>query len=284
MVNLVTVVGENTHMLPHMLKHYEDMVDRIYVCVYRQGKDDGILEEIEELGITPYKVYTEEKYNWNKVTEIYNTVTATKPNDWWIVADDDELQVYPLPLDQLTRHGDEHGLTYFRGGFLDRIGPNGTFPKVTRDTNIHEAFPLAGFFRYPMSGACPNKITLKKGRQKITSGQHYAQFDDGTNSWGPASYEFIHQSGTGIHIPLVQVHHFKWDSTCIERIKKVAEVKKEYSYSDEYQIMYDAIKDSNWKIDIKKNEYLVEELKELSYIDYNDYPHWEQLISKIIKV
>ena len=27
MPNLVTVVGKNTHMLPHMLKHYEDRED-----------------------------------------------------------------------------------------------------------------------------------------------------------------------------------------------------------------------------------------------------------------
>ena len=51
MPNLVTVVGENTHILPHMLKHYEDIIDKAYVAVYRQSDNDGILEEIEELGI-----------------------------------------------------------------------------------------------------------------------------------------------------------------------------------------------------------------------------------------
>ena len=48
MPNLVTVVGENTHILPHMLKHYENIIDKAYVCVYQQGNDDGILQEIEE--------------------------------------------------------------------------------------------------------------------------------------------------------------------------------------------------------------------------------------------
>jgi hypothetical protein len=37
-----------------MLKHYENMVDKIYVVVYRQDTNDGILEEIEELGIEPF--------------------------------------------------------------------------------------------------------------------------------------------------------------------------------------------------------------------------------------
>ena len=49
MPNLVTVVGRNTHILPHMLKHYEDKVDKSYVVVYRQSDDDKILEEIDTL-------------------------------------------------------------------------------------------------------------------------------------------------------------------------------------------------------------------------------------------
>ena len=66
MLNLVTVVGENTHILPHMLKHYENIVDKVYVAVYRQSDNDTILKEIEDLGIEPYMVFTENKYNWRR--------------------------------------------------------------------------------------------------------------------------------------------------------------------------------------------------------------------------
>ena len=48
----------------------------------------------------------------------------------------------------------------------------------------------------------------------------------------------------------------------LDRIKKVADNQKEYSYSDEYNVMYEGIKDSDWKIDIKNKEFLVEELRE----------------------
>ena len=279
MINLVTVVGENTHILPHMLKHYEDSIDKAYVAVYRQSEDDGILEEIEELGIEPFMVFTEPKYNWNRVTEIYNTIKQTKPNDWWIVSDDDELQVYPEPIEDIVENCERYGYDFVTGGFLDRIGVDGTFPEVTRETNIHKAFPLAGFFRYPMSGACPNKVTLMKGFQDISPGQHYAAFKDGTNSWGTG-----HPRRMPINEVFTQVHHFKWDSTCIERINKVADNKKDYSYSNEYRIMYNAIKKSDWKIDINNLKYLVEELKEFSYIEYMDYPHWDTLKDKIVTI
>ena len=161
---------------------------------------------------------------------------------------------------------------------MDRIGIDGTFPKVTRDTDIHKAFPLAGFFRYPMSGACPNKVTLMKGSVEISSGQHYVQFADGT-SWGSK-----HPLRMPVEECFTQVHHFKWDSTCIDRIKRVADVKKDYAYSDEYRVMYEAIKKSDWKIDVENLKYLVEELKEFSYIDYNDYIHWNTLRDKIVTI
>ena len=279
MINLVTVVGENTHILPHMLKHYEDVIDKAYVAVYRQSNDDGILEEIEELGIEPFMVFTEPKYNWERVTEIYNTIKQTKPNDWWIVSDDDELQVYPEPIEDIVKNCERYGYDFVTGGFLDRIGIDGTFPEVTRDTNLHKAFPLAGFFRHPMSKACPNKVTLMKGFQDISSGQHYASFKDGTNSWGKG-----HPRRMPINEVFTQVHHFKWDSTCVERIKKVADNKKDYSYSEEYRVMYEALKKNNFKIDTTNLKFLVEELKEFSYNKYMDYPHWDTLKNKIVTI
>ena len=279
MPNLVTVVGENTHILPHMLKHYEDKVDKVYVVVYRQSERDDILEKVEDLGITPYRVVTEPKYNWNRVTELYNETKRTKPNDWWIVSDDDELQVYPEPIEDIIENCERNGYDFVTGGFLDRIGTNGTFPIVDRDTNLHKAFPLAGFFRYPMSGACPNKVTLMKGYQDITPGQHYAQFKDGTNSWGKS-----HPKRMPIEECFTQVHHFKWDSTCISRIKKVANTNMMYAYSKEYEIMYNAIKATEDKIDIKNPEYLVEKLKESSYIDYMYYSNWNTLTNLIVTI
>ena len=279
MPNLVTVVGHNTTILPHMLKHYEDKVEKMYVVVYRQHENDGILEEIEELGIKPYKIVTEPKFNWNKVTDLYNEVKLTKPNDWWIVSDDDELQVYPESIEDITKHCDKHGYSFVTGGFLDRLGIDGTFPVISRETDILKAFPLGGFFRYPLSGACPNKVTLMKGHQKVTSGQHYALFDDNTNSWGKS-----HPKRMPIQECFTQVHHFKWDSTCIDRIKEVADNKKEYSYSKEYKKMYDSLKAFDFKVNIKNSVFKVVKLKESSYIKYTDYKHWNSLTKLIIKI
>ena len=276
MPNLVTVVGRNTHILPHMLKHYEDKVDEIFVVVYRQKDNDKILEEIEELGIKPFWIVTEPKFNWERVTHIYNTVKQRYPEDWWIVSDDDELQVYPYDINDIIKDCRRHKYDFVTGGFLDRIGPNGTFPIVERDTDLHKAFPLGGFFRYPMSGACPNKVTLMKGKVDVTPGQHYVDFKDGTNSWGAS-----HPKRFPVDEVFTQVHHFKWDSSVLERLQEVANEKKEYTYHWEYQKMYNAIKDSDFKIDINNPNYLVEELNEFSYIGYNNWNILKEIIIKI---
>lgn len=279
MLNLVTVVGRNTHILPHMLKHYKNIVDKVYVAVYRQDENDGILEEVEKLGIEPFKVITEPRYNWDRVTEIYNDIKKTKPDEWWIVSDDDELQVYPYDVKDIIKDCEDNNFDFVTGGFLDRLGPNGTFPEITRDTDIHKAFPLAGFFRYPLSQACPNKITLMKGFQDVTSGQHYAYFTPQKNSWGR-----WHRKRMPIDHVFTQVHHFKWDSTCMQRIREVVDTREDYSWHWEYEKMYDAIKDQGDRIDIKKPEFYIEELKNFSYIDYNDYPHWDKLTELIVNV
>ena len=278
MPNLVTVVGENTHMLPHMLKHYEDKVDKVFVVVYRQSENDGILEEIEELGIEPYLVVTEEKYNWEKVTHLYNRVKSEFPNKWWIVSDDDELQVYPYPIEDIIRDCENKGYMFVTGGFLDRIGEDGHFPYVDKDTDIQKAFPLAGFFRYPLSGAMPNKVTLMKGNIDVTPGQHFAKIGS-TDTWRERGWN--HPLRYPVEEVFTQVHHFKWDESCVRRIRRVANNKKEYSYSDEYRKMFNAIKANDFRIDINNPEFLVERLQDFSYIGYTN---WDKLTNTIINI
>ena len=48
-INLVTVCGHNTTMLRHMLNHYKDMVDEIYVVVYLSSDKDKVLSEVKEI-------------------------------------------------------------------------------------------------------------------------------------------------------------------------------------------------------------------------------------------
>ncbi len=261
-----------------MLDHYKNIVDETYIIVYRQSEDDRILNDILELGITPYMVVTEPKFNWERVTELYNQVKSTKPNEWWIVSDDDEFHIYPKPIREMILECEENGWEFITGGFIDRIGENGNFPKINNNSNIWKEFPLAGFFRYPMSGACPNKVCIMKGSINVTPGQHYVDFGNGKNSWGKENLKHPKRYPIGRGEGLVQVHHFKWDFTVLERLKEVSETKEDYTYWQEYLKMYKNIEIFHWKIDINNPEFMIERLETNNHWDYSK---WNKLSKKI---
>jgi len=234
-IRLVTVTGSRTDTLWHMLNHYKDLVEEIYVVVY-EWEGYSIYNEVLKITKQFDKAkivqrVTKEKFNWEYVTELYNETKMLFPDDWWIVSDDDEFHIYSKPFNEIILNCEKNGWELVRGGFIDRIGQTGDFPKINKKENIFEQFPVAGFFRYPMSSACPNKVCIMKGYIEITPGQHYAKVD-GQTTWRWQGWN--HPLIAPVDEYNVQVHHMKWDSTCIERIKQVADIKKDYSFSDEY--------------------------------------------------
>ena len=278
-IRLVTVTGSRTNILPHMLQHYTDLVDEIYVVVY-EWENFSTYDSVQKIvsyfpNAKIVRREIKEKYNWEYVTRLYNETKLMHPNDWWIVADDDEFHMYSADLRQIIDDCDLNGWELVRGGFIDRIGPDGTFPEIVDDVDIFHQFPLAGFFRYPLSGACPNKVCIMKGYIEITSGQHYAKIN-GQTTWRWQGWN--HPLIAPIETYNVQVHHFKWDSTCVQRIKDVAAIKKEFSYSDEYQKMYQALRRNNFQIDTTEPEFMFEEC------GWFWYEQWDKLFKKIISI
>jgi len=279
-IRLVTVTGSRVDTLWHMLNHYKDLVDEMYVVVYEwEGSStyNEVLKITKEFNTAKIvQRVTKEKFNWEYVTELYNETKMLFPNDWWVVSDDDELHIYSKPLKEIISDCDRNGWELVRGGFIDRIGQTGDFPKINKKENIFDQFPVAGFFRYPMSGACPNKICIMKGYIEITPGQHYAKID-GQTTWRWQGWN--HPLIAPIDEYNVQVHHFKWDSTCIKRIKEVADIKKDYSFSNEYLKMYQSLRSNNFEIDVTNTEYMFEYIgKEFGY------KQWIKLLKKIIAI
>ena len=278
-IRLVTVTGSRTNTLSHMLSHYAEIVDEIFVVVYEWDNFstyDSVKEIVSHFpNAKIVRRETKEKFNWEYVTQLYNETKLMYPNDWWVVSDDDEFHVYSKHLDEIIEDCEENGWELVRGGFVDRIGIDGTFPEIKDNVDIFKQFPLAGFFRYPLSGACPNKVCIMKGYIEITPGQHYAKID-GQTTWRWQGWN--HPLIAPIDEYNVQVHHFKWDSTCVDRIKSVADIKKEYSYSNEYLKMYQAIRRNNFQIDIDNPEFMIEN------DGFSDYGKWNILLKKIISI
>jgi hypothetical protein len=285
MIRALTVMGHGVNLLPHYIRHYEQFVDEINIVVYENEKQPTIYSDTLDIingldNVKIVKVVKERVFDWEKVTNLYNLIKSKYPKDWWVISDIDEFHLYPNDdLKSLIKECETNNWDIVRGGFIDRIGNNGEFVNIVPDINIFEQMPYMGFFRYPMSRACPNKICVMKGYVELTHGQHYARIDGQTTwKWQGWSHPLI----APYEKYSVQVHHFKWDKTSIERLVSVAQINKEYSYSDEYLTMFKSLKKNNFKIDIKNPEYFFE--KSINFYTFNEYKQWNKLLRKIVSI
>jgi hypothetical protein len=106
-IRLVTVTGSRTNTLWHMLTHYTDIVDEIYIVVY-EWEGFSTYSEIQDILINFPKAKIvrreiKEKFNWEYVTQLYNETKLLHPNDWWIVSDDDEFHIYSQPITHIIK-------------------------------------------------------------------------------------------------------------------------------------------------------------------------------------
>lgn len=284
MIRLVCVLGHGHELLPHFIEHYSKYVDEIQFVIYESEASPRILNRSKPI-IDQYdnckivNVVRDRVYDWEKVTILYNMTKSKKKNDWWVIADIDEFHLYPNDdLKGMVDQCENNLWSMVRGGFIDRVGEDGSFPKIQSEQSIFEQFPQAGFFRYPMSSACPNKVCVMKGNIEVTSGQHYANID-GHSTWRWQGWN--HPIIAPFQDFSVQVHHFKWDETSIKRIKSVADVNQDYSYSKEYLKMYEELRKTNFKINLRNKDFMF--LKSENP-NFNEYKHWDKLIRKIISV
>ena len=285
MIKLLTVIGHGVNLLPHFIEHYQKHVDEINIAVYETELHPNLTEEINQVIKNYEKVNVvitvqERVFDWEKVTQLYNFVKSKRKDSWYVIADIDEFHLYPNDdLRELIKDCEENNWDIVRGGFIDRIGRGGEFNELVDNVSIWEQFPNAGFFRYPMSKACPNKICVMKGYVDVTSGQHYAKINDHTTwRWQGWSHPLI----APVDTHSIQVHHFKWDSTSIDRVSDVANLNEDYAFSNEYFKMYKELKKTNFKIDLLNPDFMFE--LGLDKPEYNSYKNWNKLIKKIISI
>ena len=283
MIRALSVVGHGVEILPHFLTHYSEYVDEIQLVVYESDIHKNLFNDVSKIvsGFPKAKIVKkiyDRIFDWEKVTSLYNFIKNGNPNDWWVIADVDEFHLYPNDdLKSLIGVCDEYGWDLVRGGFIDRIGPDGDFVEISSKESIFRQFPNMGFFRYPMSEANPNKVCVMKGYIELTNGQHYANINGHTTwKWQGWNHPIINPSS------FVQVHHFKWDKTCVDRIKSVADLKQTYSYSNEYSVMYENLRKNRFKINLDKTEFMFE--LGLIYPNFDEYTNWNKLIKKIISI
>ena len=196
-----------------MLAHYRELgVASFSVNAHLSHSADNVIEEVRAItedfgcGIASVTVG-----NWqNDQVGIYQRSRRRYPNDWFILADQDELQIYPGNLIEILNECDRKGYDYLMGCLVDRVGRDGEFLEIVPNLSIWTQFPLGGFISYPMLGAHPGKVVAAKGHVSLTRGQHQA----------------LSRRGCPIEEYFIQVHHFKWVKGLVDRLAQRAEMLK----------------------------------------------------------
>lgn len=258
--HLVTVVGGYVDVLPHTLAHYRGLgVESFLVHVQAARSDDPAIAQAEEItrkhgcGIASVTI-GEWLHSTNR--ELYRKAMKERPNDWFVIADQDELQVYPRELRSTLEECEARGWDYVEGCFLDRFAADGSFPAVRRDESIWRQFPLAGIVSAQILGANPNKIAAAKGRVELSVGQHYARTGKGCPP-------------EELYVP---VHHFKWVEGVLERLERRAEFRRGRGdrYWEESQRFVDYCRARGGRLDVgDESLHLAEAAPE--------YARWEEV-------
>jgi len=269
MVNLVTTIGLQPKLLDAFIRHYKKQgfeSKGFHIVVW--GKSEKVnFEEIEKvLGWHDIKVYEDmrdEPMTSNILTQIYNNVTSTKPNDWWSVADIDEFQVYnqsgwhsaryrsDISLKSTIKFCEDNKYDFNLGKLVDRFGVDGKLSDFEYGDNLFEIFPNVGNLSHRIRGNDLTKVVLQKGHINLGGGQHVVLLENGRE---PTGDEWLNCSRDWSH--LIPVHHFCWTSETSK--VKLDMIESEMDVGNECQKVFDFIDGEN-RINLDNKEYFVEE-------------------------
>ena len=123
------------------------------------------------------------------------------PQDWYLIADGDEFQVYDRPLPDLIETCERLGAHHASGCFLDRVGPDGELAEIGA-ASLWKQFPLGGAISVGVLRALPLKVTLARGHVRLSTGQHGV----------------VEGRGLSPSECFAQIHHFKWTKSVVDRL------------------------------------------------------------------
>jgi hypothetical protein len=266
-IHLLTVVGSHFDLLPHMLTHYRDCgLESLIVNLQLESYDDPSYKEVttvcQNFGATIFSVYVG-PWLQNVNTFLYSQAREMYPNDWFVIADLDEFQIYPKPIPKFLEEADRCGFEYVEGCVIDRVAEGGRLPAIRNDISIWEQFPLAGMLTYRIARAAIQKVVAVKGNQQLSGGQHLALSGRGY----PRDRGFV------------PVHHFKWTSGLTHRLARRVAFFKEtrQPYSEESSRLLTHFDKHGGNVDIYDSELLIARCA-------RDYPHWPTVREQMLAV
>jgi len=156
-----------------------------------------------ELGIVPDAVSSGP---WHEDTNprLRDALRERGGAGWHLLADSDELQVYPAPLGEVVAAAEVSGTGTVGGLMLDRVTADGSLTGWDPEQGLDASYPLGAFLTHQLLRGDPRKIVLAHSGVSVASGNHRSEGHRPANR------------------PPVVVHHFKWRDGVREDVERRA--------------------------------------------------------------
>jgi hypothetical protein len=266
-IHLITIVGGTITLLPQMLDHYRSLgVDSFLVYVHLRSPQDNVLEEVRailrERGIS---VAGHRAGDWLDVQYQFLAEGLKKyESDWFVIADQDELQVYPENLEELLDKCAHYDCDYVRGCFVDRFTMDGSLGSFDTTRAVWDQFPIGSLFTFPILGGDPRKVVASRGGVALTNSGHHMAI-------GGSPYP--------IERCLVQVHHFKWMQGLLSylRMRKSQRWPDGAAVSQETTRLITYLEKHANKIDLSDPKIMAAPCTPM-------YPHWDSVVKYLKQI
>jgi hypothetical protein len=259
-IHLVTVVGKYAALLPDMLRHYQALgVTSFHVHIHASDQDDPIIEQVYQAALRfGIEVASLTIAPWSECINpmLYRISRQKWPDDWFIMADQDEFQHYSDPVSEVARYCEGHNYDYVEGCVVDRVAKSGMLEPVLPDIALPGQFPIGVLLSGALLGSVINKVVLCKGRVKVGPGQHFAH------------------SGAGCPISefYVPVFHYKWVADLLTRL---------HARIVEQQYLGEGLWQENARFlnhYLQHGRIITEDPQFHAGLCDPDYPHWPRII------
>ncbi|GAA2848295.1 hypothetical protein GCM10010517_05540 [Streptosporangium fragile] len=270
-VHLVSVLGGDVTVVPQMIEHYRGLgIESFHLVRHAESAGSEVYERtaeiVEEAGLKLARTHVgpwDEDLNSRLIQEAMDE----RRDDWFVVADLDEFQLYDRPLPDLLAWCEREGYDLVEGCYLDRLGRDGSFPEVLPGP-LWEQFPLAGMLSFPLLGATPTKVTAARGGIRLEHGHHRA-----LNGRAVPHREVY-----------AQVHHFKWNDSVVSRMRR----RKDKFQSGEWKLVFptvvgevlrflDHLAAHGGRIDVSEPLFMFHPCGD----SFADYPHWAEAVRQV---
>jgi len=198
-IRLLTLVGAPITTLEPFFQHYAGL-GVSYFDVYVHEKN--VLEHVSRIARSYSDVsITPVSGDWLTVQLSVLETMKEHPDDWFLLADQDEFQLYPQDVAEILAEADRRGFDSIGGCLVDRVAEDGSLRALDPGKSIWAQYPVAAFLTFPVCRGNFRKVVAAKGSVRLTNSGH-------------------HEAVTGTPYPieemLIEVHHFKWIEGVIE--------------------------------------------------------------------